>query len=139
MATINATTLTLLDHAKRLDPDGKVAAIAELLSQSNEMLTDMLYKEGNLPTGMRSTLRTQLPSVAFRRVNEGKAAAIFANVRRIGKFEAELREVFSKLVQAVHGERQMRQVRLDLHWAAGREGTYLNQFLALGRFEKYQF
>lgn len=71
MATINATVATLLDHAKRLDPDGKVAKIAEMLSQSNEMLLDCLYKEGNLPTGHRSTLRTALPGVGFRRLNAG--------------------------------------------------------------------
>lgn len=71
MATINATVATLLDHAKRLDPDGKIAKIAEILSQSNEMLLDCLYKEGNLPTGHRSTLRTALPGVGFRRLNAG--------------------------------------------------------------------
>lgn len=71
MATINATVATLLDHAKRLDPDGKIAKIAELLSQSNEMLLDCQYKEGNLPTGHRSTIRTALPGVGFRRLNAG--------------------------------------------------------------------
>ena len=37
-------------------------------AQTNPILQDMVFKEGNLPTGMRSTARTSLPGVAFRRV-----------------------------------------------------------------------
>jgi hypothetical protein len=50
-ATLGATALTLADWAKRLDPDGKVPTIVELLSQTNEILLDMRWIEGNLPTG----------------------------------------------------------------------------------------
>jgi hypothetical protein len=63
--------LTLLDHAKRLDPDGKTPKIVEMLSQSNEMLQDMLFIQGNLPTGHRTTVRTGLPSVYWRTLNQG--------------------------------------------------------------------
>lgn len=71
MATIGANALTLADHAKRLDPDGKVPAIVELLSQTNQILEDMLWVEGNLPTGHRTTVRTGLPTVAWRLINSG--------------------------------------------------------------------
>jgi hypothetical protein len=71
MATLNANVLTLADWAKRKDPDGKVPKIVELLSQTNEILTDMLWSEGNLPTGHRITVRTGLPSVAWRLLNQG--------------------------------------------------------------------
>lgn len=71
MSTINATVLTLSDMAKRLDPDGKIAGIVELLSQTNEILTDMLWMEGNLPTGHLTTVRTGLPTVAWRLINGG--------------------------------------------------------------------
>jgi len=71
MATIGASVLTLADWAKRLDPDGKVPSIVELLSQTNEILADMLWKEGNLPTGERVTVRTGLPTVAWRLLNNG--------------------------------------------------------------------
>ena len=57
MSTLAANVLTLADHAKRLDPDGKTSAIVELLSQTNEILLDMLFMEGNLPTGHRTTVR----------------------------------------------------------------------------------
>lgn len=71
MATLGSNVLTLADWAKRLDPDGKTSSIVELLSQSNEILDDMLWKEGNLPTGERTTVRTGLPAVAWRLLNGG--------------------------------------------------------------------
>jgi len=67
----NNTVLTLLDWAKRMDPDGKVPRIIEMLAQTNEILMDMQWKEGNLPTGHRTTVRTGLPTVAWRLLNRG--------------------------------------------------------------------
>ena len=69
--TIGASVLTLIDWAKRLDPGGKVDKVVELLSQTNEMLPDMLWREGNLPTGHRVTIRTGLPQVFWRLLNQG--------------------------------------------------------------------
>jgi hypothetical protein len=71
MSVLGSNVLTLADHAKRLDPDGKTSSIVELLSQSNELLQDMLWMEGNLPTGHRTTVRTGLPTVAWRLLNQG--------------------------------------------------------------------
>ena len=71
MATLDGGILTLADWAKRKDPDGSTADIVELLGQSNEILDDMLFMEGNLPTGHRTTVRTGLPSVYWRAVNSG--------------------------------------------------------------------
>lgn len=71
MAVIGSTVATLVDVAKQMDPDGKIARVAELLNQTNEVLDDMYWKEGNLPTGDRTTVRTGLPGVAFRALNEG--------------------------------------------------------------------
>lgn len=71
MAALGASMLTLADWAKRLDPDGKVPSIVELLSQTNELLMDMQWKEGNLPTGHRTTVRTGLPTAAWRLLNQG--------------------------------------------------------------------
>jgi hypothetical protein len=71
MATLSATNPTLLDLAKRLDPNGKIDAIAELLSQTNEVLEDMTWVEGNLPTGHRSTIRTGLPTPTWRKLYGG--------------------------------------------------------------------
>lgn len=71
MATLATNNLTLADWAKRQDPDQKPARVIELLSQSNEIIEDMVFKEGNLPTGHRTTVRTGLPDVAWRKLNYG--------------------------------------------------------------------
>lgn len=71
MATLSTGQLTLADWAKRIDPDGQVPKVAELLSQTNEILEDAVFMEGNLPTGHRSVIRTGLPSVYWRSINQG--------------------------------------------------------------------
>lgn len=71
MSTLAANFPTLLDVAKRLAPDGSISAIAELLEQENEVLLDMPWMEGNLPTGHRVTVRTGLPDAAWRKLNQG--------------------------------------------------------------------
>jgi hypothetical protein len=71
MATLSSTNLTLADWAKRTDPEGRVPVVAELLSQTNEILEDCVFKEGNLPTGDRVVIRTGLPSVYWRALNQG--------------------------------------------------------------------
>jgi hypothetical protein len=75
MSTLGGSNPTLLDIAKRLDPNGRVSAVAEMLSQENEILADMPYYEGNLPTGHRTTVRTGLPTAAWRKLNKGIAAS----------------------------------------------------------------
>lgn len=71
MATLSANALTLADWAKRTDPDGRVPVVAELLSQSNEVLEDAVFQQGNLPTGHRVSIRTGLPMVYWRAMNQG--------------------------------------------------------------------
>lgn len=70
-STIGATVPTLVDWAKRLDPSGRIAAIAEMLNQKNEIIQDIPFREGNLPTGHQYTQRTGLPTVYFRLLNQG--------------------------------------------------------------------
>lgn len=71
MALLDGTILTLADWGKRLDPNGATADIVELLGQTNQILDDMTFMEGNLPTGHRTTVRTGLPAVYWRAVNAG--------------------------------------------------------------------
>jgi hypothetical protein len=73
MATLGGLALTYGDWAKRLDPGGKVATIVEILSQTNDILKDMLVVEGNLPTGHQTTVRTGLPQATWRLLNQGVA------------------------------------------------------------------
>jgi hypothetical protein len=71
MATLADTHPTLLDLARRTDPDGKIADIVELLNQTNEVLLDMTWQEGNLTTGHRTTVRTGLPAPTWRKMYGG--------------------------------------------------------------------
>lgn len=68
---IVGTKNNLVDIAKRLDPDGKIAKVAELLSQTNEMLDDIPFKEANEVTSHLTTVRTGLPTVYWRQLNAG--------------------------------------------------------------------
>src|SRR5688500_13170639 len=71
MATLAVTNPTLLDLARRTDPDGRIASIVEILNETNEVLDDMTWREGNLTTGHRSTIRTGLPAPTWRKMNGG--------------------------------------------------------------------
>lgn len=72
MATLGTSgKVTLLDIAQATDPNGNIAAVAELLTQTNEILLDMPWVEGNLPTGMKASIRTGLPTPIFRSFYQG--------------------------------------------------------------------
>ena len=71
MATLADTHPTLLDLARRTDPDGKISDIVEILNQTNEVLLDMVWQEGNLTTGNRTTIRTGLPQPTWRKMYGG--------------------------------------------------------------------
>ena len=43
MATLQTKWPTLLDFAKASDPDGKISQVAEILTETNEILEDMVY------------------------------------------------------------------------------------------------
>lgn len=66
-----SNVLTLADWAKRRDPKGKTDIIVEMLSQKNEILDDMLWREANSATGHKSTQRTGLPQAYWRKLNHG--------------------------------------------------------------------
>ncbi len=93
MATVaqGSNAITLAEWAKLLDPDGKVAVVANLLAQTNEILEDAVFMEGNLPTGHRVTVATGLPAVYWRSYNVGvpSSKATYAQIdENIGMLEA---------------------------------------------------
>lgn len=71
MGVLAKTHPTLLDFSKRLDPNGKVDIIVEMLNQTNEIIQDLVFQEGNLPTGHRTTVRTGLPEPTWRKLYGG--------------------------------------------------------------------
>jgi hypothetical protein len=42
-----------------------------MLSQCNEVMKDMIWQEGNLPLGHKTTVRTGLPQGVWRAANQG--------------------------------------------------------------------
>lgn len=71
MATQPIINPTLLDLANRQGPDGKIMTIVEMLAQNNEILDDIVWQEGNLPTGHKSKIRTGLPTPTWRKLYGG--------------------------------------------------------------------
>jgi hypothetical protein len=70
--TLNTTYFpTVLDMARRMDPGGAIADIAEIITQYNEILDDIGWKQGNLETGEQITVRTSKPTPSFRYLNKG--------------------------------------------------------------------
>jgi len=71
MATLGTGQLTLAEASKRFTSDGKIDPIAEMLSQQNEILEDVVTIEANQPTSHVVNIRTGLPTVYWRQYNAG--------------------------------------------------------------------
>lgn len=71
MVALATTHPTLLDLARRTDPSGRIADIVEMLNETNEVLLDMSWTEGNLTTGHRTTVRTGIPTPTWRKLYGG--------------------------------------------------------------------
>ncbi len=91
----NSLQLSQVDLIKRLDPSGGVAEIAEILNETNEIIPDIKFKEGNLPTGDQQTVRTSLPDVYYSQYNRGVPASR-SSVATIEETCARM-EAYSKL------------------------------------------
>lgn len=74
MATRNAYTyFTLVELAKRLDPDGTTATIANVLAEDNEILQDAIWQPSNDIWAHKTTRSVKLPAGAWRLINKGVA------------------------------------------------------------------
>jgi len=71
MATHSIENPTSLDVAKRLDPNGKIAVITELLNQTNPIVGDMTLIEANQPMGHQSVIRVGIPLPTWRKAYQG--------------------------------------------------------------------
>jgi hypothetical protein len=61
----------LTNVTKRLDPNGQIATVGELLTQFNPILDDIPLVESNLATGHRVTVRADIPTPTWRMLNYG--------------------------------------------------------------------
>lgn len=71
MSTLSAIYPTLLDWKASMDPQNKVAKVIELLAQKNEIILDMPFMQGNLPTGHKTVVRSGLPIPTWRKLYGG--------------------------------------------------------------------
>lgn len=71
MAVLATTHPTLMDVAKRLDANGDIDKLVEILNMQNEILEDMTFLEANEYTGHRSSIRTGLPAPTWRKLYGG--------------------------------------------------------------------
>ena len=144
MTTLAANNPTLLDVAKRLDPDGKIASIVEILNASNDVLTDLTFMEGNLPTGHRTTIRTGLPTPTWRKLYGGvqptksttaqvtDAAGMLEAYAEVDKALADLNgnsAAFRLSEDAAHIEAMSQEMAQTLFY--GNEGTEPEAFTGL--------
>lgn len=72
MAVKSVLYPTLLDLSQRMTQDGSIETdIVEMLNETNEILDDMVWQEGNLVTGHKTTIRTGLPTPTWRKLYGG--------------------------------------------------------------------
>jgi hypothetical protein len=112
---VGSNVLTLADWATRVDPEGKIPVIVELLAQKNEIIPDMHWEEGNLPTGHRTTQRTGLPSAQARSINQGiqPSKSTTAQVDEGVAYIEAFSEVDAKLVELNGEEAAFRMSEAD--------------------------
>ncbi len=75
MAATGGNTLTLIDHAKLKDPTGKIARVANVLSQVNDWNEMMHWQESNKDTCEQITIQTGLPTTSTVKIGEGVVAS----------------------------------------------------------------
>lgn len=68
MSLLSTTSPTMLDLARRLDPDDTIADIVEIMNLINPMVGDMPFVEANGLTGHRTTTRTGIPTPTWRKM-----------------------------------------------------------------------
>lgn len=82
MAELTRNKLTMLDLAKRVDPNGDTASIVEVMAQDNEIVQDAIWSEGNDTFSNLTTQRSSLPKGGTRRINAGYGTGV-SNTRQI--------------------------------------------------------
>lgn len=110
MALTATTWPTLIDVASRINADGSISKIAEILTQSNPILQDMPIIEGNDGAGNKTTMRSGLPTVAWRMINQGIQPSKSTTVQQkdtCGMLEAYA-EVDKALVQISNNQAEFR-------------------------------
>ena len=87
-----STMINIADYYKRIDQNGNIIPIAEALAESNEIMEDVVFKEGSLTNGDQQSIRTGLPEVYWKQYNRGvpSSKSTVATVQEtVGMLEAQ--------------------------------------------------
>ena len=114
MAVLNSyQQLSLVEVAKRTNPDGTMATIAEVLKETNSIIADAVWREANDTFSNKTVRRASLPNGSWRKLNEGVAVEASQTVElvdTIGMLETwaqndiEVIKGFSNPIQARNDE-----------------------------------
>ena len=114
MSVLNSyQQLSLVEVAKRTNPDGTMATIAEVLKESNSIIGDAIWREANDTFSNKTVRRASLPSGTWRKLNGGvavEASQTIELVDTIGMLETwaendiEVIKGFSNPMQARNDE-----------------------------------
>lgn len=110
MATTTTNQLGLVELAKRKDPAGNPAVIAEVLARDNEILQDAPWSEANDTFSHMITRRLTLPTGSFRKLNAGVATEASQTIQvseTIGMLES-FSQADQALVEAAPNPTQFR-------------------------------
>lgn len=117
MAGLATTNLNLADYAKLVMRDGRIGNIANLLAQSNSIVSTGVVKEGNLATGHRVQQVTGLPTSYFRLMNQGYPSSKARTVQ----IDEQCAQLFTKsttdldMLELEGNEKALRQKAAMLH------------------------
>ena len=118
---------TLLDHAKSLDPDGRIARVAEICTQKNHMLMDAYWEEANGKTHHRTTCRDGVPISSFASYNQGytkrKATTVqvdeaIAMTRDVSEVDRDLAELGGNKNRTLLNQARPIIEGISQHWAS---------------------
>lgn len=71
MATKSADSLSIADATRLITPDGKIAAVGEVLDQLKGIVSDISWREGDTVEGHQVVQRTSLPTIYTKRASLG--------------------------------------------------------------------
>lgn len=112
MADVTDSRLGLVEVVKRHDPDGNLATIAEVLNETNAIMQDIVWREGNDIWSNKTVRRSLLPSGSWRKFNTGVAAESSGTIElvdTIGLLEARAEND----VEIINSFRDPKQARMD--------------------------
>ncbi len=108
----DSTRLGLVEVVKRHDPNGNLATIAEVLTETNQILQDAIWRESNDIWSNKVVRRSILPAGTWRKFNRGVAvesSGVVEVVDTIGLLEARAEND----IEIINSFRDPKQARMD--------------------------